>query len=235
MKKTLTIISLLAGATGIYAQGTINWSDYVAHQFSISVLSPSSTPTAETQGNTSFDTPAGSTAYPGSVYLGGTATGSGPTGYFNGNNYTVGLYLGTSQAAVATAVASGAPVATATFNTTLGQDNAGIWATSGLTIADAAIAPGTSVYVELAAWYNGAGATSYATAFAAGSPVGEGDISTAEATLGGQGPSGPPATAPTLAGLGLTSFDLTTPTPEPSTIALGVMGASALLFRRRNK
>jgi hypothetical protein len=32
---------------------------------------------------------------------------------------------------------------------------------------------------------------------------------------------------------GLESFSLTTAVPEPSTIALGVIGASTLLFRRR--
>ena len=235
MKKTLTIISLLVGAVGLHAQGTINWADLVTGQFQINVLSPGNTPTVQTQGDTAGDLGGPITqTYPGSVYLGGTATGSGPGagGYFNGNLYTVGLYLDTSATAVANDVATGVPVATTGITTTGGQNNGGIWATSGLTSIDALIAPGTPVFVELACWYNGGGAVSYSTAAVAGVPHGEGSVSTSEATLGGQGASGPPATAPNLAGLGLTSFDLVT-TPEPSTIALGVMGASALLFRRR--
>jgi hypothetical protein len=238
MKKTLTIISLLVGAAGLHAQGTINWADLVTGQFQINVFSPGNTPTVQTQGDAAGDLGGPVTqTYPGSVYLGGTATGtgSGAAGYYNGNLYTVGLYLDTSATAVANDVKTGVPVATSGIITTGGQGNGGIWGTSGLTSIDSAIAPGTQVYVEIAAWYNGGGATSYATALAAGVPHGEGSVSTSEATLGGQGASGPPATAPNIAGLGLTSFDLTTSTPEPSTIALGVMGASAFLFRRRNK
>jgi len=48
------------------------------------------------------------------------------------------------------------------------------------------------------------------------------------AGLGGQPASGPPLTPPNLNGL--QSFALV---PEPSTIALGVLGAAALLIRRR--
>jgi hypothetical protein len=39
--------------------------------------------------------------------------------------------------------------------------------------------------------------------------------------------------APSILPAGLESFSLTAAVPEPSTIALGVMGASALLFRRK--
>jgi hypothetical protein len=237
MKKTLTIIGLLATVAGVHAQGTINYGDYVQASsadpggFEISVLSPNSTDTAES-GNTSSDAPSGSTVYTGSVFIGGTATGTGPTSYYNGNNYTVGVYVATTQAGLTADVLTGSPLATATFNTTYGAGNAGVWG-GDLVATDNSIAPGTAVYVELAAWYSGGGATSYAAAVAAGDPAGESVISTSEAVLGGSN-GGVPVTQPSLYGLGLTSFDMTT-VPEPSTIALGVMGASAFLFRRRNK
>ncbi|HEV8542361.1 MAG TPA: PEP-CTERM sorting domain-containing protein [Verrucomicrobiae bacterium] len=50
--------------------------------------------------------------------------------------------------------------------------------------------------------------------------------------LGGAPPSGaPPVPTPDLSGL--QSFTVAGTTPEPSTIALGVLGAAALLLRRR--
>jgi hypothetical protein len=67
-KKTLSIIPLLAGAVGAYAQGQINWSDYQTGQggFEISIISPNpATPTVEQTGNTDEDLPAGSSVYGG--------------------------------------------------------------------------------------------------------------------------------------------------------------------------
>jgi hypothetical protein len=49
--------------------------------------------------------------------------------------------------------------------------------------------------------------------------------------LGGQPASGPPIPSPDLSGL--QGFNVALSTPEPSTIALGVLGAAALLLRRR--
>jgi len=45
----------------------------------------------------------------------------------------------------------------------------------------------------------------------------------------------PASTTHDLTGLSIPSFSILVPTPEPSTIALGVMGVSALLIRRRKK
>jgi len=229
MKKTLTILGVLAGTAGVYAQGTINMADYEASPaFNISVFAPSTTtPGVQSSGNTAADSPAGTQTYSGQA-IGGSTTGTGPFNYANGNNYTVGLYLATTQAGLVTAL-TGAPVGTTTFNTT--ASGIGNWTYSALNITDNNISPGTPVFVELAAWDNNGGAiTSYAAALAANLPAGHSVASTGTDALGG---GSPPVTAPGLGGLGLTSFNLTTTVPEPSTIAMGIMGASAFLFRRR--
>ncbi len=82
---------------------------------------------------------------------------------------------------------------------------------------------GTSVTLTVRAWDSTKGAT-YAAAVAAGGKYGQSDPFTV--TLGGGG--SPPSTPADL--VGLKSFSLV---PEPSTIALGALGAAALLLRRR--
>jgi hypothetical protein len=224
MKKLAITISLLAGATCGYSQGSINWTDYDAAtsgppplgSFYIEIWGPNSSNTRIT-GNTANDLPAGSQTYPGSTLL-------------SGSGYEVGLYLSTTSAGVQSAVTSGTPVATDTFMT--GSGNAGAWTYNALTVADSSIGAGTAVFVELAAWSTAQGATSYAAALTEGVAAGYSNPSTGTTTLGG---GSPPTTAGTLAGIGLTDFNLTTSTPEPSTIALGVIGASAFLMRLRRK
>jgi hypothetical protein len=82
---------------------------------------------------------------------------------------------------------------------------------------------GGNAAVAIAGWYNAGGTiTSLAKAQAAGVPWGVSNLGTADA-LGG-GPIAP--SSPT----GLDSFSLV---PEPGTVALGVVGASAFLFHRR--
>jgi hypothetical protein len=92
-------------------------------------------------------------------------------------------------------------------------------------------APGTVVTVGIAVWYNGGGTLTLAQAEAiSGDPYGFSP--TGNVTLGGGSlpvpdlPGGPGE---------IQSFSMVTPTPEPSTIALGVMGASAFLIRLRRK
>lgn len=82
------------------------------------------------------------------------------------------------------------------------------------------IAAGSSVVVQMRAWEAAKGAT-YEVAVAGGGIYG----SSSSITLS---LSAPPA-APTDM-VGLTSFSLV---PEPSTMALGVLGVAALLLRRR--
>jgi len=88
------------------------------------------------------------------------------------------------------------------------------------------IAGGSSAWIMIRVWDSTKGAD-YATAKAAGSPWG--DSTPIQVTLGGAG--SPPSVPAVLAGL--TPFTLTAAVPEPSTIALGMLGAAALLLRRR--
>ncbi|HVY71411.1 MAG TPA: PEP-CTERM sorting domain-containing protein [Verrucomicrobiae bacterium] len=88
------------------------------------------------------------------------------------------------------------------------------------------VAAGASATLEVRAWEVAKGAT-FDAAVAAGGKYGKSDPFTI-AALGGQGPSGPPATPADMTGF--KSFSLI---PEPSTIALGALGAAALLLRRR--
>lgn len=84
--------------------------------------------------------------------------------------------------------------------------------------AVAGIAPGTQVSVRMHAWMGalGTGPEGYSNPFSV--------------ALGGVSVGGAPPT-PAVNLIGLTSFSLV---PEPSTIALGLLGAAALLLRRRN-
>jgi len=95
--------------------------------------------------------------------------------------------------------------------------------------------------IALACWYNaGNTITSYAQAEAAGNvpygislPAYQGNLgeSATDETDFGLGQSNPQQAQ----GLNITSFSLINPVPEPSTIALGVMGVCAFLARRRIK
>jgi len=238
MKKTLVLVGIVTGAVGAYAQGEINWYD-AQPGYTIEILSPNpASPTVEQTGQTSYDVPSGSTTVYGGGYIGGGTTGNGPNvgptptagalgiNYQNAGAFEAGLYLATSLPALTTDILTGSPVATTSL---LGGANDGFYNNnpSGLTYLSS-FAVNTPVYVGIAAWYNANGNTSYA-ASVVGTGVQGYVESTTTVSLGGG--DNPPAG---LAGLGLTSFSLAT-TPEPSTIALGVIGASAFLMRLRRK
>jgi hypothetical protein len=232
MKKSLIVMSLLVGTMGVYAQGYLNWN--AQSDWSISFYSPqTATPAVVQTGDSAQDVPSGTTVYSGG-WIGGTATspgaGVGPTpnpgpggvNYQNGAAFEVGLYLDTSSANVEADILTGSPLATTTVN------DGGIGGIGAE--AESPLAAGTEVNVGLAAWYNGSGTvTTYAAALAAGDPAGY-NISSGQLALGSL--TGTPVTI--TPGIGLTSFSLAT-IPEPSTIALGVIGASAFLMRLRRK
>ena len=209
-------ISLLAGATVGYSQGVVNWSDYAPASggltaFSIEVFAPGS----GGPGNTAADLPPGSATY---------------TGAPVGAGYEIGLYDATTSGGLASALL-GLPLATDTFTTA--NSFPGRWDVSGgLNAADPSNPSGTAVFIELAAWSTADGASSYAQALSEGVAAGVSGASSGTTVLGGGGT--PPATAGTLAGIGLQSFSVGS-VPEPSTIALGVIGASTYLLRLRRK
>jgi hypothetical protein len=253
MKKSITILSLLAGATGVYAQGTIVLGDYVpgTEAFGITIWSPdTAVPTVQQYGNTANDLNVGSKTYTGTP-LGGGSTGTGSTAYGNGALWTLAVYAApgvNNTAGLLAAEATGTPFFTSQFLTaggtgaanagTAGSDTAGAWAKNyGSTTATALANFTGGATVQLEAWYNGgvANPANFETQFATSPVSGVSQIESIGA-LGGTG--SPPAVTPTLVNFvqgdgQITSFSLATTVPEPSTIALGVIGASTLLFRRR--
>jgi hypothetical protein len=133
----------------------------------------------------------------------------------NGSGFMAQLYAGTSADSLQ-AVGNPAPFRTGT--------GAGYWnptaapSTEALRVVNG-IAGGANAFVQVVAWDVASGATYAAAGIKGASPV-------FQVALGGAG--NPPSTPAVLTGL--QSFSLV---PEPSTIALGLLGAAALLLRRR--
>jgi len=128
---------------------------------------------------------------------------SGTTGTFTGGTQTFGDGTG--------------PAGTVTTTVTAG----------GVTLPS--IAPGTSVSIQVRAWQTSGGAT-WALAQANGANSGASSIFSVSLSdpVSKATPDLPTAIKNTMA-----PFAIVASVPEPSTIALGVIGAAALLFRRR--
>jgi len=229
MKKSITgVVALLAGAFAAHSQGTVSFADYLVLSSYITV-----TLNGKPVGGSSTVT-----------------TGNPVTDIANGSDWSVELYANTggtvatpdalSTLTPAIVDGSGSPGTPVTATLAGGGTGTalGTWLSS--TIADVpgqATVGGGSATVAVAAWYNDGGTiTSEAAAVAAKLPAGFSATGVVAAT-GGPQPSGPPATAPSLpASLQGTSIGLSgSAVPEPGTIALGVMGASAFLMRLRKK
>jgi hypothetical protein len=212
-------MALLAGAVTGYSQGQISMFDY-GSTFAIQVFTPSSQVAStvsvtyggvqvfEEQGNDSGND------NPGNFSYSGTPLGAG---------YDVELLAGPAG----TALASLAPVAGSLVTSWNTGSAAGYWNSTTL-----ASIPGvtTTANVAIAAWNNEGGTiTTLAGAEATpNDPWGISAVATTSALgFGSQQPPFLPA--------GITSFSLGTSVPEPGTITLGVIGASAFLMRLRRK
>jgi hypothetical protein len=124
-----------------------------------------------------------------------------------------------AQAYVGKTADSLAPVGTAlAFRTGAA---AGYITTTATTVPGAP--DGTALFFQLRAW-EAAGGTSYESAFAAGKLAGMSNIVPITSAEAPNLPNAP---------VGLTGFALAA-IPEPSTLALGMLGAAALLLRRRS-
>jgi hypothetical protein len=263
MKKTLILAASLLGAVSAYSQGTVVFVDG-ASDMTIHIFAPQGSGEVTgnqavgggvtsdqyynngTDGNyaggananagtSSTVTSGGSTVYTGGA-IGNTWTGNptaaGAYNYNNGSDYSVELYAAPGLNAPASALQPVTQylttIATSSakggeFKTVSPSVDPGIGNTSG-----------GQATIALVAWYNGGGTyTSYAAAVAANVPAGISPLDN-DGILGNIG--SPPNTTTAADMQGLESFSLTyTTVPEPSTIALGVIGASTLLFRRRKK
>ena len=140
-----------------------------------------------------------------------------------GTGFSVQLYSGAAGAAEASLVA--APLIVSTFRT-------GAAAGYFTSLGDVAVpgrATGLNASIQLRAWDNNGGLiTSYDAAVVGGFNAGKSNVFDTANPLGG--PGNPPLTAASLAGL--QTFNLVV-VPEPSVIALGLLGATALLLRRK--
>jgi hypothetical protein len=133
----------------------------------------------------------------------------------DGSTYLGQLYAGPDAGSLS---AVGTPVAF--------RIGAGAGYISGGTVTIASVAPGANAVIELRAWDATKGAT-YETAWAAAGGLYVGKSAAITIATGGAGT--PPSLPANL--VGLQSFAIAV--PEPSTIALGLLGAAALLIRRR--
>jgi hypothetical protein len=241
MKKTLLIGLFCAFSAGAYAQGTILFADrssstvqyfhiYAPQQSGLAVSGYSSIDTATPPGTTVYD--AGSLLGGASGAAGGPFTAGSPV-YTYGNLFDVELY---ALAGTGNSLSSLLPVSQyfSTMRTTTTSGTYGTFITPSIA-SDPGI-PNTpvaspSATVAVAAWYNAGGTiTTLAEAVSAGVPYGE-SIAVNITDLG-EGSATPPTTAPNLENL-IPSFSLVTGVPEPSTIALGLMGVCGFLARRR--
>jgi len=231
MKKTLLTTLLSMAAIGAFAQGSVVFNNHVAGTIATRIYAPDTvTPNVSFYGNTAGDTPAGAQVYTGALLGGASGAAGTPINYTFGNNFSVQLM---AAPGLNDSISTLLPVSQylTTMRTT--SSGAGIWLPPTYPSGDPGIpnTSGAAATVAVAAWYNAGGTvTSYSAAVAAQLPSGESPAFNLSA-LGEPAGAGPSTPAENL--IGLQSFSLATSVPEPGTIALGVMGLSALLIRRR--
>ena len=236
MKKTIAISALSLAAIGAFAQGQITFNNkvtgVVTHIYSPQLGSPS----VETTGDGSNDTPAGTVVYTGTALGGFSGTGQ----YTGGARYAATIWAAAGQNQPDSSLNLYSQYNT-TFRTSGGSGSAGFVIAPPANTADAGITgtagAGNAATVEVRV-YDTVGLSVVPTTFAqwtATVGVDHGQSLPINVTgLYDGNTANIPGTPPNL--VGLSSFSLIAgAVPEPSTIALGVMGAAAFLLRRRNK
>jgi hypothetical protein len=226
MKKILLFTASLVVAASAFAQGTVQFNNIVtASQLRFPIYDVEvGNPIAEKHGNTSTGQPAGAQTYSGALLA--------------GTGYTVELWgivgsLATNTPATSNALTrlAGTSFRTGTaagfINTALLPGGAPGVAVPGAPLGGA---PANGTF-QIRAWNNVGGTiANWANALALPAVArGASEIVNA-GPLGGTG--SPAATDPALNGM--TSFNLHI-VPEPSAIALGVLGLGTLMFLRRRK
>lgn len=212
MKKTLLTLALLATAAASFAQGTLQ----IGNNFTGVLRAPiygqdPADPFRSQSGQSALGTPTGGTVYAGPLLA--------------GTGYTFALFAGPAGASESALQL----VTTTTFRTGTALP-AGTVFTQTLPITG--VASGSSAALQVRVWDNVGGTVGTWAAVLANPSVARGQSALfASAPLGGPDPAGgPPITPPAMTGW--TSFNVAQ-VPEPSVIALGVLGLGALLLRRR--
>lgn len=215
MKKTLLILVSLVCAVTVFGQGTMAFNNRIVG----SVVAPiygvdpaNQGPSGFRQGNTSAGTPPGTQLYSGVPLLSGTG-------------YTAQLFGGAVGTSLDPASPANALTPTVAFRT---GSAAGYTVTPAPTVAVPGVAENGTAVVQLRAWDNRGGTITSWDQVLQDPSVPRGWSTTFNVSpLGGT-----LTTPPNL--VGLTSFNLFI-VPEPSVIALGVLGVGALLLFRRRK
>jgi len=241
-KNSLTVMVLLAGAVSVHSQGYVSMNDYgatVGHfGQGLEIQIFQAQPLANSTTFVSTGSGANQSGYeemgqPANSYL----PQPGTTVYVNspstiGPGYSVGLLAldgggATSYSQLSLALYPAITVVNTWYNNEFVSslnNNYGIWQSSAVEVipGNASIAS-----VAVAVWQNtgtAGAASTLSAAQADGYGWGVSSIQTANLATGTQAPGFLPTT--------ITSFSLVDPVPEPGPIALGLLGASALLFRR---
>jgi len=222
MKKILLFTASLVVAASAFAQGTVQFNNIVTAsqlRFPIYDVEPLA-PTAEKHGNTPTGLPAQSQTYNGALLAGTGYTvelwglvGSGNTSNSLTRLAGTSFRTGTAAGFINTALLPGGAPGVAVPNAPLGLPTQ------------------SSGTFQIRAW-NNVGGTIGTWAAALALPA----VSRGASEIVSVGPLGgtgqPAATDPAL--VGMTSFNLHI-VPEPSAIALGVLGLGTLMFLRRRK
>jgi len=226
MKKNLLVIAgLLCATAGAFAQGSLQFSDRVTGTSTAAVVAPiyaqdTSDPTSQKYGNAATGPttpiPAGTQTYTGAPLV--------------GSGFTASIWArpaGSSGAFV--------QAATTPFRVTTSTTLFGFWTTPGTAtvIPNVASDPAVRAEILIRVWDNKGGTlTSWDAVVnnAANNGVARGE--SRPFTVADQLGNGGLVLSPTLAGL--QSFQLYI-VPEPSTIALGILGAGCLFLLRRRK
>jgi len=121
-----------------------------------------------------------------------------------------------------------------TFQGPVGTSFAGGYVVAATTVVSPNVGVGANGFYEVKVWNASAGSTFEQASTVVGAQVGS-SASVAIGPFGGTPSSGPNITAPPVNTFG--SFTLTTvaAVPEPSTIALGIVGMAGLLALRRRQ
>jgi hypothetical protein len=227
MKKTMIVAALLAGALSVYSQGQLEFSDYATTSgFGIVIFGPQSFPNSPVQvsfnGYSNLEEQGNPTlaAYPQEGPLAPGTTVYASANPLAGSGYDVQALIAAGANQPLSALSLTGPVETGFYS----GGNAGLFLAS---IGETTGVPAGPATVAIAAWVNNGvngAATTLGQAQADGYAWGISSLGNVNLTAAPNMPAEFPAA--------VTSFSLTF-IPEPGTIALGVIGASAFLMRLR--
>jgi PEP-CTERM motif len=240
MKKILLISACLALAHVAFSQGTIAFNNRTGSSTTAApgqVTAPvygvnPADPSRRISGNTSAGVPVGSTSY-----------GSSPFAFNDANHTYIATLWGLSSSVGVTGdlYNNNLLAATANGSTSMRANTSGTFAGIWTAPSNPAVIPGVTTasdlpFLQVRVWDTKGGTintwTEALNAWNAGQiALGVSDIFQSAFPLGGT--AVPPNTQPNMQGL--QSFNLTTVVPEPSTIALGILGAGCLFLLRRRK